>query len=74
MASFPPLNPLLTWEPWEKFKPAQDALPIPEPPCKACANWKPVRVFEHGVYAGVRLCHAPEMHRDFSCWRPRNAS
>ena len=69
------------WIPWETYKADGSLLDIPEivePPCKNCIHWRPQRVYEAQItpgrgqyFEGVRLCHAPAMESDFSCFRPR---
>lgn len=60
------------WEPWKTYHKEQEPLPIAEPPCKYCEYWKPVNLFDaHGLVDGVRLCHAADMFRDFSCYLPK---
>ena len=47
------------------------------PPCLSCVHWKPQDVFVHlsgkdrVFYDGIQLCHAEDMHSDFSCFRER---
>lgn len=65
-----------SWRPWEQFKADQEVLPIPAPPCPSCRYWHPIRNYVNlpsyfGQFDGVRLCHAQEMERDFSCFRDR---
>lgn len=63
------------WHPWDEFN--QDVfdcpeLPITGPPCAGCKFWAPRREFSlDGKFVGVRLCHAPDILHDFSCFRPR---
>lgn len=58
------------WRPWDEFKKNLDPLPIKEPPCKHCANFYPIAQYgTEGVFQGVRVCHAEDMHHDFSCFR-----
>jgi hypothetical protein len=62
----------MTWNPHEQYAQDADCLPIVEPPCKGCANWRPVRQHDSaGRFLGVRLCQADEMHLDFSCFSAR---
>lgn len=43
-----------------------------EPPCLRCVHWGPVALTNtRGSFEGVRLCHAEEWFRDFSCYTPR---
>lgn len=60
-----------------------EVLPIAAPPCGGCAHWQPKRNWLHGTipgaegkvwYEGVRLCHAPDMFYDFSCFAPKEVS
>ncbi len=68
-----------TFEPWETYKPKSETvldITVPEPPCKDCKFWKPERQFTSNpgtvgqIYSGVILCHAKDMHNDFSCYKP----
>lgn len=59
----------MNWEPWNTYEKEIEILPIAAPPCQFCEFWKPQRIYEDGRYAGVKLCHADEMHFDFSCYR-----
>gem|GEM_PF-6789832 len=71
----------MKWFPWTELKcePPQatnDGKPITEPPCRQCKHWKPEVTFHDGpsgqVAEGVRLCHAKDMHHDFSCFSLRD--
>lgn len=60
----------------EQFQKDQELLPVSAPPCPGCAYWHPVnRYVSYGMYFakwdGIRLCHAQEMERDFSCFREK---
>jgi hypothetical protein len=58
------------WEPWILFKSDTEVLPIDEPPCKFCHNWKPVKNFDSsGNFSGLTLCHAETQFKDFSCYK-----
>lgn len=60
--------------PWNPNQFAQDAeeLPIKEPPCSRCQNWRPTRQHDSaGKFIGIRLCQADEMFIDFSCFKAR---
>ena len=66
----------MEWYPWVDLnvkapEATNNNLPILEPPCKHCEHFKPQIVFantEKGMVAhGVQICHANEMHQDFSC-------
>lgn len=59
------------WKPWEDYKQEAEVLPILAPPCHYCKHWKPVRLYSGPHYTGVRLCHALEQTRDFSCFSPK---
>ena len=68
----------MNWKPWntlEKQKPHEATNygdPITEPPCRHCRSFAPQVVFidtpEGQKQGGVRICHANEMHHDFSCF------
>lgn len=62
-----------SWEPWEKYKHLRvERLDISGPPCASCLYWRPVPTFTPGgEFDGVRLCHASEQQKDFSCYRRR---
>lgn len=48
------------------------SLPIPEPPCKHCQNWRPaIELSTDGGFGGVALCRSDEMYNDFSCFEAR---
>ena len=59
------------FEPWNRARPLLPVrLPIAAPPCARCKFWSPVAVSNtNGQYDGVRLCHAQEQERDFSCFK-----
>ena len=66
----------MEWEPWVKYTDVKQAvhdLSIPnikEPPCKQCLYFRPTRIITFsGEYAGVHICHAASMFRDFSCFK-----
>jgi len=50
-------------------------MPDIAPPCKMCKHWNPQLTFWNGPTGstpdGVQLCHADEMHQDFSCFCAR---
>jgi hypothetical protein len=66
------------WEPWKTFERDGESLPIDQPPCPWCKHFNPARKFyqsETGPkFDGVQLCHAEEMHPDFSCFRGAETS
>lgn len=63
------------FEPWKDFNASLSTLdpelPIKAPPCPGCHFWNPRREFVQGLLqmSGVKLCHAQEMHHDFSCFQ-----
>ena len=66
------------WYPWTETEGSPPEAtnggePITEPPCKRCRHWKPEVTFrgtpQGQVPDGVRLCHADNMHQDFSCFK-----
>lgn len=59
----------MDWKPWKEFEKELEVLPVVGPPCADCIRWKPVRVYDHSLYSGVKLCHAENMWHDFSCFR-----
>jgi hypothetical protein len=71
------------WEPWMDHQADSSLLDIPEitePPCKNCVHWRPQRVFKSSKqstagkgqrFEGVRMCHAEDMHEDFSCFKAK---
>lgn len=62
----------MKFEPWNEFTAPLPELPIAAPPCPGCRHWRPVPLFTNqGKADGVRLCHALDMHHDFSCYRER---
>lgn len=65
----------MKWEPWETYKEEVPVLAIDMPPCSDCQYWKPQRIYINlstGVqFDGVKLCHANDMHNDFSCYKER---
>lgn len=71
----------MNWFPWTECKgdapqATNNGNPISEPPCKVCKHWNPQVTFRNGpegqIPDGVRLCHAQDMHRDFSCFKVRD--
>lgn len=45
-------------------------LHVDAPPCPGCKHWQPAIVTGgKGDFQTVRLCHAAEQYRDFSCFR-----
>ena len=56
------------WTPATDYEREPEVLPIYAPPCPECKHWKPVRMYDGARYDGVRLCHAEDMLRDFSCF------
>src|SRR5208337_2121130 len=62
----------MKWEPWEIYRPLDDDLRLPEPPCRECHFWNPRRKYlSGGFYDGVICCHAEEMQADFSCYKEK---
>ena len=70
----------MKWNPWVETHtsppPARNnGEVITEPPCKWCHHWCPqikYACMDSGFGEdGVRLCHAREMHYDFSCYKER---
>lgn len=71
----------MEWSPWEnqeQNKPptAQNqGQTITKPPCEHCKHFKPEIKFAPGPQGqrpnGVTICHANEMHHDFSCYTPK---
>ena len=75
------------WDPWTlaKTNEIEPELPeITEPPCKECRWFAPRRWYQdlagrlatspakpEEAFVGVRMCHAPMMHFDFSCFSGR---
>jgi hypothetical protein len=63
---------MTTWNPSQEYAQDAEILPITEPPCQRCANWRPTRQHgSRGEYLGVRLCQADEMRIDFSCFQAK---
>lgn len=71
----------MSWFPWIEAKGSVPAAtnqgePITEPPCRICKHFNPQVTFINGTEgltpAGVRLCHAKDMHHDFSCFSQRS--
>lgn len=63
---------MTNWNPAQQYAQDAEVLPIPEPPCRNCANWRPTRQYGgRGEFLGVRLCQADEMAIDFSCFRKK---
>jgi hypothetical protein len=66
------------WQPWLDHEPSDKRqvfaaeLEISAPPCPDCWFWAPRRIYSHGKYDGVVLCHADERYGDFSCYKPRD--
>ena len=69
-------------EKWEPHKAHEGTVTVHEiavdgPPCLSCRYWRPITQVmqthgEHGpIYDGVRLCQAPEMYHDFSCFKAK---
>ena len=49
-------------------------LTVPAPPCPDCAHWRPlIKLRDKGEFDGIRLCHAEEMFRDFTCFSLRKS-
>jgi hypothetical protein len=57
-----------TWEPWEQNQIKLNK--IKRPPCEHCLYWEPVKRKTETDY-GARLCHAPDMYSDFSCFQKK---
>jgi hypothetical protein len=66
---------LSKWTPWEDYEKDPEILDIKRPPCEDCMFWNPQRTYHEGVYkshfSGLVLCHAENMHKDFSCFKAR---
>ena len=65
------------WIDYEKEYEPDMLVDIKEPPCLFCKHWSPQRFFEgtdgrNIAYGGVRLCHADNMHPDFSCFSTKD--
>lgn len=62
----------IKWEPWVTYRANAPILPISEPPCKDCAHWRPIVIFDkYGNFDGVRMCQSDKMLDDFSCYVQR---
>ncbi len=62
-----------TWKELDLHHKDSEILPISEPPCKACKNFRPQRRYSdfglEGIKCtGIKVCHAQEMFNDFSCF------
>jgi hypothetical protein len=59
---------------WESASKQADDLSIEldGPPCAECFYWQPGIELLNGNFDGITLCHAEDMHGDFSCFRERN--
>lgn len=44
---------------------------ISAPPCPGCVHWQPTVTPLVHHFVEVVLCHADDMHRDFSCFSPK---
>ena len=65
----------MTWDPFaiaKSLKVLTMPLDVTGPPCSDCAHWRPEAKFDtRWGLDGVRMCHAEEQHRDFSCFKDR---
>lgn len=68
---------MVEWLPWKEFETPPgvvktDILDIAGPPCRGCVHWRPQRQYLNDkkgpIFDGVKLCHAPDMFGDFSCY------
>ena len=59
----------MKWDRWDLYAKDAEILPIKEPPCNKCKNFKPHRQYNsHGGFDGYVLCIVKEMYNDYSCY------
>jgi len=63
----------MEFKPWETYDDVEpQKIEVAGPPCLDCQAWNPEVVFKKSFtgqkFSGIILCHAMNMHHDFSCF------